>query len=187
MWHVELINIQMYVACRVDKHTQKLKRCIMSHITVVSKSIWKETIQCLETRHKKHMADVKYRRFDRSALTWRVFDLGHFMDWQELKVLEFEYDFHKRRFEESCYINIDQSSMNDKSSDMFPDIYCFLINKWWYSLLCSAYGLPTVSVVLLLIEYFVGASIDCALIGFLCDSSSRQFRCCLDYYLVSFH
>jgi len=55
--------------------------------------------------------------------------LGHSMDWQHLKVLEFECDFHKRRFIESFYINTDQSSINDKSSDMFPDIYRFLISK----------------------------------------------------------
>ena len=99
------------------------------------------------------MADVKYRRFDRSALTRYVFDLGHSIDWQHLKVLEFECDFHKRRFIESYYINTDQSSMNDKSSDMFPDIYRFLMSKQWRLLLCSVYGLPTVSVVLLLIQF----------------------------------
>jgi len=78
---------------------------------------------------KKIMADVKYRRFDRSALTRHIFDLGHSMDWQQSQVLEFECDFHKRRFIESYYINTDQSSMNDKSSDMFPDIHRFSINK----------------------------------------------------------
>jgi len=136
---------------------------------------------------KNIMADVKYRRFDRSALTRHIFDLGHSMDWQQSQVLEFECDFHKRRFIESYYINTDQSSMNDKSSDMFPDIHRFSINKWWHPSLCSVYGLPIVSVVLLLIQYFVSASVDCALIGFPGDSSSRQFRCCLDYYAASFH
>jgi len=75
------------------------------------------------------MADVKHKRFDKSALTRHVFDSGHSMNWQQSKVLYFECDFHKRRFIESYYINSDQSSMNDKSSDMFPDIYRFLINK----------------------------------------------------------
>jgi len=60
-----------------------------------------ETKRCLETRHKEHMADVKYRHFDRSALARHVFDLGHSMDWQQSKDLEFESDFHKRRFIES--------------------------------------------------------------------------------------
>jgi len=53
------------------------------------------------------MADVKHRRFDKSASKRHVFDLGHSlsMDWQQSKVLEFECDFHKRRFIESYYIN----------------------------------------------------------------------------------
>jgi len=33
----------------------------------------------------------------------------------------------------------------------------------------------------------VGASVDCALIVFLGDSSSRQFRCCFDCYPDSIH
>jgi len=33
----------------------------------------------------------------------------------------------------------------------------------------------------------VGASVDCALIVFLGDSSSRQFRCCFDCYPASIH
>ena len=41
-----------------------------------------ETKRCLETRHKEHLADVKHRRFDRSALTRHVFDVGHSIDWQ---------------------------------------------------------------------------------------------------------
>jgi len=47
-----------------------------------------ETKRCVETRHKEQMADVKHRRFDKSALTRHVFNLGHSMDWQQLKVFE---------------------------------------------------------------------------------------------------
>ena len=74
-----------------------------------------ETKRCFESRQKEHIADVKHKRFDKSALTRHVFDLGHSMDWQQSKVLEFECDFHKRRFIESYYISIDCSNMNDKS------------------------------------------------------------------------
>jgi len=88
-----------------------------------------ESKQCFETKHKEHIADVKHKRFDKSALTRHVFDLGHSTDWQLSKVLEFECDFHKRRFIESCYINTDCSSMHDKSCDIFPDIYRFFLNK----------------------------------------------------------
>jgi len=44
------------------------------------------------------MADVKQRRFDRSALGRHVFDLGHSLDWQQSKVLQFECDFHVTPF-----------------------------------------------------------------------------------------
>jgi len=32
------------------------------------------------------IADVKHKRFDKSALTQHVFNLGHSMDWQQSKV-----------------------------------------------------------------------------------------------------
>jgi len=52
--------------------------------------------------------DILFQRY--------VFDPGHPMD---------PMDFHERRLIESFYINSDRSSMRDKSSDMFPDIYRF--------------------------------------------------------------
>jgi len=90
---------------------------------------WEKQTISRDYRHKEHTAGVKHRRFDRSALTRHVFDLGHTIDWQDSKVLKFKCDFHKRRFIESFYINTERSSMNDNSSDVFPDTYRFLINK----------------------------------------------------------
>ena len=87
-----------------------------------------ETKRYFETGHKELIADDKDRRFDKSALTRHVFDLGHSMDWQQLKVLEFECDFHKCRLIESYYVKTDCSSMKDKSSDMFPDVYRYIVS-----------------------------------------------------------
>jgi len=43
-----------------------------------------------ETRQKEHKADIKNKRFDKSALTRHTFDLNHRMDWDNSKLLEFE-------------------------------------------------------------------------------------------------
>jgi len=52
------------------------------------------------------------------------------MDQQKLTVLAIEYDFHDIVLQNpTIYINTDRSSMNNKSSDMFPDIYQFLMNE----------------------------------------------------------
>jgi len=69
--------------------------------------------------------------------------------------LEFECDFHKRRFIESYYNNTDCSSMNDKSSDTFPDVYRFLLNKdnvHHFIVICPLFHVP------LLVHRFVSAS-----------------------------
>jgi len=86
-----------------------------------------ETKRSRETRQKEHKADIKNKRFDKSALTQHTFDLNHRMDWANSKVLEFESNYYRRRFIESFHINSDKDTMNEKRSDLFPDIYRFML------------------------------------------------------------
>ena len=86
-----------------------------------------ETKRSLETRQKEHKADIKNKRFDKSALTQHTFDLNHRIDWANSKVLEFESNYYRRRFIESFHINSDKDTMNEKRSDLFPDIYRFML------------------------------------------------------------
>ena len=74
-------------------------------------------------RKKKHLADIRHLRFNKSALTKHVFDNEHSMDWTNAKILDFELDFTKRRFIESYFINQIPTTMNDKQNDKFPCIY----------------------------------------------------------------
>jgi len=86
-----------------------------------------ETKRSLETRQKEHKADIKNKRFDKSALTQHTFDLNHRMDWANSKVLEFESNYYRRRFIESFHIHSDNDTTNEKRSDLFPDIYRFML------------------------------------------------------------
>jgi len=76
---------------------------------------------------KERKVDIKNKRFDKSALTQHTFDLNHRMDWDNSKVLEFESSYYTRRFIESFHINCDKDTMNGKRSDLFPDIYQFML------------------------------------------------------------
>jgi len=86
-----------------------------------------ETKRSLETRQKEHKTDIKNKRFDKIALTQHTFDLNHRMDWANSKVLEFESSYYRRRFIESFHIHSDKDTMNEKRSDLFPDIYRFML------------------------------------------------------------
>jgi len=86
-----------------------------------------ETKRSLETRQKEHKADIKNKRFDKSAFTLHTFDLNHRIDWDNSKVLEFESNYNTRRFIESFHIISDKDTMNEKRSDLFPDIYRFML------------------------------------------------------------
>jgi len=43
------------------------------------------------------------------------------------KVLEVESNYYRRRFIESFHMNSDKDTMNEKRSDLFPDIYRFIL------------------------------------------------------------
>jgi len=86
-----------------------------------------ETKRSLETRQKEHKADIKNKRFDKSSLMQHTIDLNHRMDWDNSKVLEFESNYYTCRFIEPFHINSDKDTMNEKRSDLFPDIYQFML------------------------------------------------------------
>jgi len=45
------------------------------------------------------------------------------MNWFKTKIVAFEKDFRKRRFIESFFISSRPNVINEKSSDLFPQIY----------------------------------------------------------------
>jgi len=63
----------------------------------------------------------------KSALTQHTFDLNHRIDWANSKVMEFESNSYRHRFIESFRVDNDKGTMNEKRSDLFPDIYRFML------------------------------------------------------------
>jgi len=59
----------------------------------------------------------------KSALAKHILELDHRMNWSETQIVAFENDFRKRRFIESFFINSTPNVINEKSSDLFPNIY----------------------------------------------------------------
>ena len=87
-----------------------------------------ETGRCFQTRQKEHKADVKKESKDqpqthRTALSKHAIAENHNFDWDQSKILQFETDYHKRKFIETYYINKATNAINDKSSVQFSFIY----------------------------------------------------------------
>ena len=88
-----------------------------------------ETKVSLETRQKELEADVKNKQFEKSASTQHTFDLNHWIDWDNSKVLCFEI-WIKLLHTPICRIRshfCDKDTMHEKTSDLFPDIYQFML------------------------------------------------------------
>jgi len=67
--------------------------------------------------------------FDKNVLTGHVFDDDHKKDWTKYEILEWEFDSWKRSFLELFHKNLTGSSMNEKTTDLFPCIYKTLNNE----------------------------------------------------------
>ena len=87
-----------------------------------------ETGRSFNTRKKEHQADVKKEQktlpgTHRTALSKHAITQNHTFNWNQSKLLQFETNYHKRKFIESFFINNNPKSMNDKKSVLFPNVY----------------------------------------------------------------
>jgi len=82
-----------------------------------------ETKRSFNTRKKEHINYIKHFHPEKSALAKHTLELDHRMNWSKTQIVAFENDFRKRRFIESFFINSTPNVINEKSSDLFPNIY----------------------------------------------------------------
>ena len=82
-----------------------------------------ETKRSFNTRKKEHINYIKHFHPEKSALAKHTLELDHRMNWSKTQIAAFENDFRKRRFIESFFINSTPNVINEKSSDLFPNIY----------------------------------------------------------------
>ena len=69
-----------------------------------------ETVRSFNTRKKEHQADVKKEQktlpgTHRTALSKHAISQNHTFNWNQSKLLQFETNYHKRKFIESFFIN----------------------------------------------------------------------------------
>lgn len=95
-----------------------------------------ETKRCLCTRTKEHNYDVRTKFFpgDKTALTRHyINNISHEPDFdeKEVKILDFETDWYKRKTLESCYIWLyGDSAQNYKSSNKLHASYTNVMNSF---------------------------------------------------------
>ena len=82
-----------------------------------------ETKRSFNTRKKEHINYIKHFHPEKSALAKHTLELDHRMNWSKTQIVAFENAFRKRRFIESFFINSTPNVINEKSSDLFPNIY----------------------------------------------------------------
>lgn len=95
-----------------------------------------ETKRCLCTRKKEHEYDIKtkLKPGSKTALTRHCLDnMTHEPDFsdKEVKILDFESDWYKRKTLEACYIWLyDESAHNYKTSNKLHATYSNIMNSF---------------------------------------------------------
>ena len=98
------------------------------YATIVQRVYIREIGRSSNTRKKGHQADVKKEQkvlpgTHRTALSKHAITQNHTFNWNQSKLVQFETNYHKRKFIESFFINNNRKSMNDKKSVLFPNVY----------------------------------------------------------------
>ena len=89
------------------------------------------TGQKVHTRKKQHMDDVAKQQQNRTALAYHAVTNGHKFDFDNLRIIERENNYHKRMFLEELHIKSCRNCVNFKSveSKNVSDIYTPLLEK----------------------------------------------------------
>lgn len=89
------------------------------------------TGQKVRKRKKQHQDDVKKKQEKRSALAYHAVTKNHKFDFDNLRILEREGNYHKRMFLEELHIKASRNCVNIKSieSKNINEIYAPLLEK----------------------------------------------------------
>jgi len=80
-------EIEKYVSQPKHLSNTWAQSTVYVEVKVLATPLMQNQKSCMRGANK---ADIKNKRFDKSALTQHTFDLNHRMDWDNSKVLEFE-------------------------------------------------------------------------------------------------
>ena len=87
-----------------------------------------ETKRSFKTRKKEHISDVRHQRANRTALSKHALENQHNIDWKNSAILDYEQNYHKRKFIEAFYINSTSNALHDKQSVSFSPLYSTLFS-----------------------------------------------------------
>ena len=78
-----------------------------------------ETGRQLNVRTKEHQADVKYGRTQRSALAEHSVATGHEIAWEDVKIIETEQNWLRRKTKESWNIKMTKPLLNGTLEELY--------------------------------------------------------------------
>ena len=133
-----VVKLQNVFSCMKTRIPKMIRKGIVYRIKCKSCSRFYigESKRCLCTRKEEHEYDVKNksRPGPKTALTRHFVDnLTHHPDFseKEIKILDFETDWHKRKTLEACYIWLyGDSALNYKTSNKLHATYTNVMNSF---------------------------------------------------------
>jgi len=78
-----------------------------------------QTKRQLKTRINEHIKNIASNESKHSVITKHILDKNHTFDWQNVKILDFDYNYFKRLIAEMIHIKTQDNSLNS-----IDDIEC---------------------------------------------------------------
>lgn len=102
----------------------------------------RQTGRQLDTRMKKHRANVKLDPSKHSVVSNHILEFNHSFDWNNIKTFDTEYNFYKRLTSEIIHIKEQKNGINfQRNSELLNDIHIFrnIVGACWAMLIYSSY------------------------------------------------
>ncbi|XP_039311305.1 uncharacterized protein LOC120359071 [Solenopsis invicta] len=89
-----------------------------------------QTKRKLKTRIKEHVNNIKLETAKISVISEHRLQQNHSIDWKNVKILDFEPNYHKRLISEMIHINEQKNGLNQKTdTELLDDCYNTILNK----------------------------------------------------------
>ncbi|XP_039312235.1 uncharacterized protein LOC120359297 [Solenopsis invicta] len=89
-----------------------------------------QTKRKLKTRIKEHVNNIKFETAKISVISEHRLQQNHSINWENVKILDFEPNYHKRLISEMIHINEQKNGLTQKTdTELLDDCYNTILNK----------------------------------------------------------
>jgi len=88
-----------------------------------------QTKRYLKTRINEHIKNIKAEDSKLSVVSKHTLECNHSFDWENVRILDFEQNYHKRMISEMIHIKTQKNGINSVDIECLDSSYFNLLTK----------------------------------------------------------